>query len=55
MRRRILETRNALWSGERRRMQLACGDKIDDLDFSELIARALQLGFRGLRAVVRPR
>jgi hypothetical protein len=33
MRRRILETRKAFWSGERRRMQLACGDKIDDVDF----------------------
>jgi hypothetical protein len=33
MRWRILETRNAFWSGERRRMQLGCGDKIDDVDF----------------------
>jgi hypothetical protein len=32
MRWHILETRNAFWSGERRRMQLACGDKIDDVD-----------------------
>ena len=32
MRWRILETRNAFWSGERPRMQLACGDKVDDLD-----------------------
>jgi hypothetical protein len=32
MRWRILETRNAFWSGERQRMQLACGDKVDDLD-----------------------
>jgi hypothetical protein len=32
MRRRILETRNAFCSGERQRLQLACGDKVDDLD-----------------------
>jgi len=30
---RILETRNAFWSGERQRMQLACGVKVDDVDF----------------------
>ena len=51
---RILETRNAFWSGERQRLQLACGDKVDDLDL-QLTSQVLQLGFRGLRAVVRPR
>jgi hypothetical protein len=28
-----MRSRNAFWSGERRRIQLACGDKINDVDF----------------------